>query len=679
MKTLIDKLNSPRRNTRDLSSIILGILLLALLFTSVNPNFINKFNLISLGQNLAPYAMLSLGVLMPISMGGTDLSVGAVCIGSAVFAGKLYSLGLPLASVIPIMILFASLIGLINGLLIAKRHIQPFIATLGTMMFVRGATAIFANTPTVLYPSGTWYNRIFSSNNGVSMSFLWVILFSLIIFVIYRKTKFGRYLISIGSCEKATRISGVDVDKYKILGYVGSGFMAGVAAVFWTSSFATVTVATGNGMELDAIAGVYIGGTSAIGGFASVFGSVLGSIMLVIIRSGLNFSLAKLNVSINSTYVTYAISGIIVVVAVLTEKTNKGKSKKFKLFSSKNRAVIRIISYILSFAQLVALFTIGIKVDNNSSAMQNTDEKKTICLAMKSEGNEFWDEVTRGAIAAGDELGYNVICRGTESEDASYLPKQREIVSTLLSSNPVGIGMATIADGFTDQLEEAYSKGINVVQFDSGLQSGDLEYINSSSQNPLKSFVKASNYDNAAIAAENVYKVIRNDIAASDKYVVGVVQHENSVCANDRGNGFKDTLYKLVESNADTKGKCEIIIEIKPSEANNAYKEALEYLFEKDARMIFCTNLTAATQCADAVQSTDGKYDGVKFAAFDTGEKIYEWLKSDSKSPLLGTVSQNPYMIGYSTAKTLIDLYEERETEEEIIVPGEWVTAETIK
>ena len=114
---------------------------------------------------------------------------------------------------------------------------------------------------------------------------------------------------------------------------------AGIAAIFWSASFTTVASATGNGMELDAIAGVYIGGTSASGGVASIVGSVIGSLILVVIRSGLNFTLAKFNVSVNSTYLTYAITGIIVVVAVLLDvvknknltkvKTEK-KAKKFK-------------------------------------------------------------------------------------------------------------------------------------------------------------------------------------------------------------------------------------------------------------------------------------------------------------------------------------------------------------
>jgi len=673
MNKILEKLSAPRRSTRDLSFTILGTLILSLLFTLINANFINKFNLISMGQNLAPYAILALGVLMPISMGGTDLSIGAVCIGSAVVAGKLYSLGLPLIMTIPVMIAFGTLIGFINGYLIAKKHLQPFIVTLGTMMFVRGATALFANSATVLFPSGTWFNHLFSTYNGFPISFLWILLFTCLMFFLYRKTKMGRYFTSIGSSEKATRISGIDVDKYTILGYTGSGLMAGVAAIFWTASFATVTVATGNGMELDAIASVYIGGTSTTGGLANVFGCIVGSIMLVIIRSGLNFSLAKLNIPINSTYVTFVISGIIVVAAVLLEKS-KGTSKKHNISSVKKQAIVRLSSYALSVVLVASLVLIGVSGNKGTSSA----ESKTISLVMKSEGNEFWDSVTEGALAAGEDLDYTVFCRGGESEDASFLPKQREITSTLLSDNPAGLGISTIANGFTDLMEEAYDRGIPVIQYDSGLHQEDLDYLETSAKNPLRAYVKSSDYDNAVLAAEKTYECVRDDIIASEKYVVGVIQFANNVPGENRANGFADRFMELAEADSKTAGKVQVIIEMKPSNANNAYKEALEYLFEKESKLIFATSLLVANQCCDAVTSSNGKYDGVKFVSYDTGEKIAEWLKSDIKSPLLGTISQNPYMIGYLTVKTLVEIHEGKEVETTIKVPAEWVNVNNI-
>ena len=308
--------------------IVVALLVLVILFYLLNPNFLNEYNIISMAQSLAPYAILGLGVTFAIATGGIDLSIGTVCIASSVVAGKLYTDGLiPLWSTIPVMILIGGLFGLINGLLVAKLKLPAFIATLGTMMVSRGLSAIIVNAPNVFYPTGTWFNSLFSNNNGFPSGILWVLGFMVICMYVMYKNRVGRYILSIGSNEEATRLSGINTDKYKIMAYVLTGLGAGIAAIFWSSSFVTVASATGSGMELDAIAGVYIGGTSAAGGVASVGGSVIGAAMLVVIRSGLNFVLAKYNVSVNSTYVTYVLTGVIVVFSVLIDIL-KNKKKK---------------------------------------------------------------------------------------------------------------------------------------------------------------------------------------------------------------------------------------------------------------------------------------------------------------------------------------------------------------
>ena len=309
--------------------IILALIVLVLLFWALNPNFLNEYNIISMAQSLAPYAILGLGVTFAIATGGIDLSIGTVCIASSVVAGKLYTDGfIPLYLTIPVMIGIGALFGLINGFLVAKLKLPAFIATLGTMMVSRGLSAILVNSPNVFYPTGTWFNRFFSNYNGFPSGLVWVLVFTLICMYLMYKNVVGRYILSIGSNEEATRLSGISTDKYKMLAYLFTGISAGIAAIFWSSSFVTVASATGNGMELDAIAGVYIGGTSAAGGVASVGGSVIGAAMLVVIRSGLNFVLAKYNLNVNSTYVTYVLTGVIVVISVLIDILKNKKLKK---------------------------------------------------------------------------------------------------------------------------------------------------------------------------------------------------------------------------------------------------------------------------------------------------------------------------------------------------------------
>lgn len=316
--------------------IIIALVVLVLLFYILNPNFLNKYNIISMAQSFTPYAIMGLGVTFAIASGGIDLSIGTVCIASSVVAGKLYTDGLiSLWATIPVMILVGTFFGFINGVLIAKWKLPSFIATLGTMMVSRGLSALFTGVPNIFYPTGLWFNKVFSNFNGFPLGLLWVFVLMLICMYLMYKNKTGRYILAIGSNEEATRLSGIDTEKYKIIAYTISGCFAGIAAIFWSASFVTVATATGNGMELDAIAGVYIGGTSANGGVASIGGSVTGALMLVVIRSGLNFVLALFNINVNSTYVTYVLTGVIVVLAVLFDKFKGKITKKVEISKTK--------------------------------------------------------------------------------------------------------------------------------------------------------------------------------------------------------------------------------------------------------------------------------------------------------------------------------------------------------
>ena len=328
------KTNKPFKLQQNIIMLIAMIALFGL-FSLINPNLIrDKYMILSMVQQFAPYAIMSLGVTFVIATGGIDLSIGTVCIASAVLAGKLYTDGiLPLWATIPVMMVIGTLCGLINGLLVAKLKIPAFIATLGTMMVSRGLSALIAGVPNIFYPTGTWFNKTFSSYNAFPIGLVWVLGLMFVCMYMMYKNKTGRYILAIGSNEEATRLSGINTDTYKILAYTFAGLSCGIAAIFWSAAFPTVACATGNGMELDAIAGVYIGGTSSAGGVASVSGSVIGAALLVVIRSGLNMVLARLGLQLNSTYVTYVLTGIIVVVAILldimkTKNQNKVKIEK---------------------------------------------------------------------------------------------------------------------------------------------------------------------------------------------------------------------------------------------------------------------------------------------------------------------------------------------------------------
>ena len=327
--------------------IILAAVALFAVFTLINPNFASKGNVLNMVKSLAPYAILSLGVTFVIATGGIDLSIGTVLFGSAVLAGALCKTGVTaeegtLWLTIPIILVTGVIFGLINGFLVAKCKIAPFIATLGSMLFSRGLTAVIAEalrgtSSAIKYPSTGWFQKMFTNFNGFPIGLVWVLVLTIICMIVMYKTRIGRYILAIGSNEEAARLSGIDTDKYKIIAYVICGTFASLAALFYVAANPSLNLAAGNGMELDAVAGVYIGGTSTTGGSATVIGTILGAMILVIIRQGLNLAMAS-GVGVSATNVTYAVTGIIVVGAVMLDVMKKKNANKVKIEKSAEKA-----------------------------------------------------------------------------------------------------------------------------------------------------------------------------------------------------------------------------------------------------------------------------------------------------------------------------------------------------
>ena len=297
---------------------------------------------------------------------------------------------------------------------------------------------------------------------------------------------------------------------------------------------------------------------------------------------------------------------------------------------------------------------------------------KIIAVVAKGESHAFWQSVKAGAEAAGAQYGYKITFRGPASESAKDLPSQKEMVQSALSNNATGLVLATIGEGFVDQLKQAKDKGIPVVQFDSGIWKADVDALNTAGANPIVSSVATSNEVAAALAAENFFNAIKADIAASDKYVVGVIQHDETQTGIDRAKGFIDKFTALAEADDTTKGKCTIEKEVKPGDADNAYKAALEAVFEKGANAIFMTNEGVVKQVYDAIGAAGAKYDNIKFCGYDAGSKQIEWMKKTTGPKLIGSVAQDSFQIGFQSTEQAIFAVEGKPITDTVAIGGAW-------
>ena len=641
------------------------LIVLFLFFTIVNPNFVDRYNVLSMIQSFVPYAFLALGVTFVIATGGIDLSIGAIAIAAALMAGRFYQLGMPLFLVIPIMILIGALVGCLNGFLVAKLKIPAFIATLGTMMVIRGLSAIIVKIPNVIYPTSTWFNRVFSNVNGFPIGIVWLVGFAAILMVVMYKTKVGRYILSIGSNEEATRLSGINVVKYKFIAYVICGTLAGVAGIFYSSSFATIVAAGGNGMELEAIAGAYIGGTVAAGGSASMLGTVLGSFLLVVIRVGLNFLLPKLNIEFNSTYVTYVLTGVIVVLSIIFDQMKKKRMDNVQQTSVNKKKLI--ISSAISGSLIVAM-TIGTIV---AVTLHNAKDK-TIAVIAKGETHAFWRNVEAGATKACQESGYKLSFRGPEQETPENLPKQRELLQTAISNGVDGICFSGIGEGFSDLFQQAKEANIPVVQFDSGIWPNDYNTIVNSTKNPVVSSVLNDNYGGGELAAEKLFEFVRDDIITTGNYTVGVIQHDETVSAYERSGGFMEKFAALADADNSTKGKVELKLQVKPDVNNNNYINALAYLREQGADAVFMTGEPVITQIYDSIKAGANQYNDIVFVGYDAGSRQIAWMEEHAQPLLLGSIAQDSYEIGYQAVAQVIKAAKGKPVNPDITTPGVW-------
>jgi len=479
------------------------------------------------------------------------------------------------------------------------------------------------------------------------------------------KTKVGRYILSIGSNEEATRLSGINVVKYKFIAYVICGTLAGIAGIFYSSSFATIVAASGNGMELEAIAGVYIGGTVAAGGSASIFGTLLGSFLLVVIRVGLNFLLPKLNIELNSTYVTYVLTGVIVILSIVFDTLKKKRMDKAQEVKMDKKRII--ISSIISGGLVIAM-TIGTIF---AVTFHNRGDK-TIAVIAKGETHAFWRNVEAGATQACKEAGYKLSFRGPEQETPENLPIQRELLQTAISNGVDGICFSGIGEGFADLFQQAKEANIPVVQFDSGVWPNDYETIVNSTKNPIISSVLNDNYGGGELAAEHLFTYVRDSIVADGNYTIGVIQHDETVSAYERSGGFVDKFNALVEADNSTRGKVNVEIQVKPDVNNNNYINALSYLNELGVDAVFMTGEPVITQIYDNIKAGANQYNNIVFVGYDAGSRQIAWMEEQGQPLLLGSIAQDSYEIGYQAVAQVIKAAKGKPVTPSITTDGIW-------
>ncbi|MDR1611710.1 MAG: ABC transporter permease [Planctomycetota bacterium] len=281
---------------------------LAVIISLVTPDFLTARNILNILRQSSIIGLMAIGTTFVIIGGGFDISVGPILALTAAVAIGMQS-HLPWPAAVAAALLAGAAIGLANGVLAAVVGIVPIIATLGTMTIVRGLTYIYTGGYPLVGESQAF--KYIGGGQPLGIPFPIILLAAMVLFwqFILARTRTGRYICAVGGNKEASRLSGVAVDYYHILTFVIGGFMAALAGVVYASRLNSATPLAGNGYEMDAIASTVIGGASVSGGEGSVFGTLVGVLLLNVVSNMFNL----MGVPV---YVQHLVKGVIILVVV---------------------------------------------------------------------------------------------------------------------------------------------------------------------------------------------------------------------------------------------------------------------------------------------------------------------------------------------------------------------------
>ena len=295
---------------------LMGLVFLVIILWILTPHFMTISNLLNVVQQTSINAIIAVGLTFVIITAGIDLSVGSILAFSGVVLASVLNAGMP----VPIAMLtglgVGLLCGIVNGLLISYGRLPPFISTLGLMSVARGAALLYTHGRPISGFTNSFRYLATGEILHIPIPVIIMVIVYLIAHFVLTRTIFGRYTYAIGGNEEAATLSGVNVKFYKTMVYGLCGLLSGLAAIILTARLNSAQPIAGIMYESDAIAATVIGGTSLMGGVGRLSGTLIGALIMGVIRNGLNL----LGVS---SFIQQIVIGSVIIIAVLIDMTLK--------------------------------------------------------------------------------------------------------------------------------------------------------------------------------------------------------------------------------------------------------------------------------------------------------------------------------------------------------------------
>ena len=300
-------------------SLIMVVMIIAIAI--YNPRFISGTNLVNVVTQVSINGMLAFGMCLCITIGGIDLTVGAQLALVGVIMGQtITNNGMPIALGVLIGVAVATLFGFINGFLIAKFNMFPFVVTLSMQLVIRGAAQVISGGRAITFGEGV-KNLYYGKFLGIPYPIIVLVVVFILMYIMFHWTKLGRYILAVGGNANAAVASGVSEVKIRIICHTISGFLAGIAAVIMAAKTGTGQSNIGVSYETDAVAAAVIGGTSFAGGIATMPGVLIGILIVGFIYNGITM------IGIDANWQSI-IRGLVIIATVMLDNAINGRNRK---------------------------------------------------------------------------------------------------------------------------------------------------------------------------------------------------------------------------------------------------------------------------------------------------------------------------------------------------------------
>ncbi|MFH9175264.1 ABC transporter permease/substrate-binding protein [Streptomyces albogriseolus] len=615
-----------------------ALIVLVIAMSALSGDFLTADNLLNVGVQAAVTAILAFGVTFVIVSAGIDLSVGSVAALSAtVLAWSATEAGIPVVLAVLLAVATGIVCGLVNGFLVSYGKLPPFIATLAMLSVARGLSLVISQGSPIAFPDSV--SHLGDTLGGwLPVPVLVMVVMGLLTAFVLGRTYIGRSMYAIGGNEEAARLSGLRVKKQKLAIYAFSGLFAAAAGIVLASRLASAQPQAAQGYELDAIAAVVIGGASLAGGTGKASGTLIGALILAVLRNGLNL----LSVS---AFWQQVVIGVVIALAVLFDTVRRKAGATAPAAGASGGGKGRqALTYVIAAVVAVAVVGATSLLHNGSSAA----DRPKIGLSLSTLNNPFFVQIRDGAEEEAKKLGVDLTVTDAQNDASQQANQLQNFTSGSLSAvvvNPVD------SDAAGPSVRGANQAGIPVIAVDRGVNKADTSAL-----------VASDNVEGGALGAKALAEKL------GGKGTIVILQGQAGTSASrERGAGFADGLkdYPGIK-----------VVAKQPADFDRTKGlDVMTNLLQAhpDIDGVFAENDEMALGAIKALGSKAGT--SVQVVGFDGTP---DGLKAVRAGTLYASVAQQPSELGRIAVRNALRAVEGEKVEKMVKVPVKVVTKENV-